>query len=167
MKIIRDIWKGILPPTNYNVLWLDTSEAKPVLKTFLNQKWQEVSGYISSPIFLNICTEDPGGEPIVPTISKEKVMQIKREFESGVSTVLQISNIIGNDVPEYTVTVDVNRMYMEASGYDDGISKWEYHLNWLSHDLYGNAFFKCINFAIPEDITWETLPLRITSITLK
>lgn len=166
MKIIRDIWKGILPPTNYNVLWLDTSEAKPVLKTFLNQKWQEVSGCISSPIFLNISTEDPGGEPVTPIISKDKVMQIKKEFEAGISTVLQISTVYGDDNPQETATVDVHRIFGEGSGYEDGISKWEYHLSWLSHNFSGKAYFNCINFAIPVDTTWETLPLRITSITL-
>lgn len=166
MKLVRDIWKGILPPTNYNVLWLDTSGIKPVLKTFLNQKWQEVSGCISSPIFLNIATEDPAGEPCTPTITKEKVLQIKSEFESGVSTVLQTSIVYDSDIPEETVTVDIYRTFIDGSAYEDGISKEEYHLSWLSHNFSGEAYFNCINFAIPVDTTWETLPLRITTIIL-
>lgn len=42
-KVIRDIIKSTLPPTNHNVLWLDTSGDSAVLKTYDGGKWKEVT----------------------------------------------------------------------------------------------------------------------------
>ena len=154
MKRIRDVWQGNLPPTDHNVLWLDTSNNTPVLKAYLGSSWRAVGNIdLNLPIdSISICiaTEDEGGNPITPTISKVDAFKIVSAFTEGKAVTLKVFNNTYDAYPSNIGTVDINHVPIGPSATTDGIGKDEYHLNWLSHGS-DRFFFNCVSFAIPVD----------------